>query len=158
MAIYSGEAKGIVCMKQCVAEDQLISDYGGQGPSSAQLIHEYRKKGTLRQIVEALSLHGKEEKSFEFELAAGEKAAIIVMARSPHCTAITIKKSAGETQDEVEIEPETTDKQPYAKEVVKNLNGPGKFMFSAGTRPHHHNHDHFWGQVAVYNDSKIVEG
>jgi CRAL/TRIO domain len=80
--IYANAANGLACIQQHIRSTELCSDYGGNGPSMAEILNEMREPGTTRQIVERIFLNPRGESGFAFRLDKNEKATVIVSTRS----------------------------------------------------------------------------
>ena len=82
--IYSSPEKGKQRLLELINERELPRDYGGQAPSTAEIIlREGRKEGSVphRQIVQLLHV-GSNEKRFSFGLEAHERAEFCIYTRS----------------------------------------------------------------------------
>lgn len=147
--IYSGEKAGIACMKRYIDDKELLSNYGGKGASSEDVLHQLRREGRTRQMVERLFLDSKKEASCEFDLASNEKATVLIFTRSTAGVSFALSKDGDTTINKMEVKPTDGDKaHPYTRELASNIVGPGHFKVSANSNSN--TKDHFLVQVCVY--------
>jgi hypothetical protein len=123
--IYANAANGLACIQQHIGSSELCSDYGGNGPSMAEVLNEMRETGTTRQIVERVFLLPRGEGGFEFDLDKSEKATVIVSTRSAKGAHFMVADKT------VRVKPSSSTKQPYLQEIASELEGPGHFKVRA---------------------------
>jgi hypothetical protein len=129
--IYSNETKGLTCISEQVSQTELLSDYGGNGPSFDAILQELRPEGTSRQVVERFFLdpHGTHE--HKFTLSSTEKAAVDIYTRSIAGASFTLSKSQ-ETVAQVNVKQnEEGNIEPYSRVLASDLKGPGNVTVAA---------------------------
>lgn len=124
--IFSNEKKGNKSISEQINENELLSDYGGKGPSFDEVLQQQRKDGTSRQIVEQFFIapHGDEE--CEFVLSSAEKATVVVFTRSEEGVHFSVLKSQETiTKTQVKSNEEENEHPPYSREIASGIKGPG---------------------------------
>jgi len=92
--IYSNEKKGLALVQKYIDENELIADKGGRGPSYQELLHQFKPKGSIRQLVERVCLNANGSSNFDFDLSIDEKAlSMTVFTRSTTGTLLRCLKS-----------------------------------------------------------------
>jgi len=144
--IFTNEQKGKERLQGLIDESELLSDYGGKGPSLDELAHEAENKsGSSRQNAELLTPSGKAVTVAE--LKSIEKATVRVYTRSYSGAKITLLKN-GNVIKEVELKSDSDESPgPYCTDIVSDESGPGKLEVNAESPT---SSDYFLVHVAVF--------
>jgi hypothetical protein len=143
--IYSDKSKGDSGLFDRVDKDQILSDFGGTGPSFDEVLQEEQGLSMKRRIVRLLSMAPKGKKNFEFELSDGETAQFDAYTRCPAGGHITIFKGDEMVKElEVKQENKTTSAngngvdvsspEPFRNRVISDLEGPASFKVVVETK------------------------
>lgn len=131
--IFSNEQQGLNWMYDKIDKDQIISDYGGKGPSFSAVMQA--AGGDIiskRRIVELLSLNRGSSKSKYFELSDDETAEFTVYTRSLYGCRIKVLKDGGVVK-EADVNRGASenvgDSEPYRVNIASALKGPGEYKF-----------------------------
>lgn len=130
-----------------VEKDQILSDFGGIGPSFDEILQEEQGLSMKRRMVELMSVAPKGKKKFEFELSDGETARFEAYTRSISGGNITIYKF-DEVVEEMEVKREnmckenlsngnainTADPEPYRSKLESVLKGPASYKVIVETK------------------------
>jgi hypothetical protein len=139
--IYTNESKARRRLLELIDANELLTEYGGQGPSFDALVQKIgSESGATRQTSELMK--GGEEARFVVELTSREKATVSVYSR--YGGKVTLVK------DDVlvkAIEVEGADTSfPKRTEIASDERGPGKLNVSiSGSKS-----DHFLVHVEVF--------
>ncbi len=131
--LYSNESKGLECISRYIHKQELLSDYGGKGPSFEQALKRQMDNGACRQMVERFFLVGNHGSyAYDFDLGGGEKATIVVYTKSVSGATFTVSKG-NDTVAEVDVQPtvEGNDVEPYSVDIASQVLGPGTFSVAA---------------------------
>lgn len=136
--IYSTERKGLQCISEYIAKEELLSDYGGSGPPCREVLQGLPSgKGALRHIVQRFFMDPRGKAQCDFDLTSSEKATVIVYTRSVKGAQFALSKSQ-ETVQEKDVKQdndkeraETETYQPYSTVVASEVTGPGHVVISA---------------------------
>ena len=145
--IFSDEKKGKTYLFERVQKDQILSDFGGTGPSFDEVLQEEQGLSMKRRMVELLSMAPKGKKKFEFELSDGETARFEAYTRSTSGGKITVFK-CDEVVEEMEVKrenmckenlpnrngPNTTNSGPYRCKLASVLEGPASYKVIVETQ------------------------
>ena len=145
--IFSDEKKGKTYLFERVEKDQILSDFGGTGPSFDEVLQEEQGLSMKRRMVELLSMAPKGKKKFEFELSDGETARFEAYTRSTSGGKITVFK-CDEVVEEMEVKrenmckenlsngngPNTTNSGPYRNKLASVLEGPASYKVIVETK------------------------
>ena len=145
--IFSDEKKGKAYLFERVEKDQILSDFGGIGPSFDEILQEEQGLSMKRRMVELMSVAPKGKKKFEFELSDGETARFEAYTRSISGGNITIYKF-DEVVEEMEVKREnmckenlsngnainTADPEPYRSKLESVLKGPASYKVIVETK------------------------
>jgi CRAL/TRIO domain len=139
--IYTNESKGRQRLLELVDTNELLVDYGGQGPSFDVLVQKIgSESGATRQTAELMK--GGEEPRFVGELTPAEKATVRVYSRSGGKVSFLKDNVLVKT---VELESANTS-FPQRTEIASDEKGPGKLNVSiSGSKS-----DHFLVHVEVF--------
>jgi hypothetical protein len=139
--IYTNESKGRQRLLELVDTNELLVDYGGQGPSFDVLVQKIgSESGATRQTAELMK--GGEEARFVGELTPAEKATVRVYSRSGGKVSFL--------KDDVLVKTVELDSAdisfPQRTEIASDQKGPGKLNVSiSGSKS-----DHFLVHVEVF--------
>jgi hypothetical protein len=137
--IYTNEKKGMQRLKELIANKELLSNYGGEGPSFDTLAQENRSEsGATRQTFQLMSLSGRGQSNGKaqslIELSPNEKATISIYSRSLGAKVSLLKN--GEEVEQVNIQGpglglEEGSSAPICTKLTSAEKGPGKFQILA---------------------------
>lgn len=106
ISIFSNETKSNRWLLENIEKGQLLSDYGGEGPSfDSALLQEDAGSGddeaanNGRQIVELLSLNPGAETTVDFTLGQGDKLSVQIYTRSTACSSVSLFQRTGASGD-----------------------------------------------------------
>ena len=143
IALFSKEAKGKAWLVDHIDKKELLSDYGGEGPSFDTEMQRQGKQRQgaghvyRRQTVELLCIPPGEQKQVGFELGEGEKLDVKVYTRSTECAEATFfKKDAvikkvvlknAQQQEQVGDDENGEASSPFCTDIASAVEGPGTF-------------------------------
>lgn len=133
--IFTNEKKGNERLLQLIDEQELLADYGGQGPSYSQLAQEAKgenKSGSARQISELLTPSGQAKQVGT--LSANEKANVRVYTRSTSEAKVTLLKD-GSILKEVELTAPPDEGSSHCTDIAHDESGPGKLEMKISDAP-----------------------
>lgn len=144
ISIFSNETKSNRWLLDNIEISQLLSDYGGEGPSfDAALLQEAGsdEASAGRQIVELLSLNPGAEKTVDVKLGQGDKLSVQIYTRSTACSSVSLFRAAGDGDPslikEVKLQNNAAEDQPvldddgiaepspFCTDIVSAVDGPG---------------------------------
>jgi len=151
--IYSSPEKGRERLLELIDEKELPRDYGGEGPSTAEIIlregRDTERGVPHRQIVELLSLGGKDH-SFELTLHDDEQVEFAIYTRSTAPYDFTLNQiegkennsnGGGDDDDDGALHKQNihaTGKLPARFDFGTNaFKGPGKFAMTTHAKDRH---------------------
>ena len=157
IAIYSNESKAMKHILEHVAKDELLSNFGGSGPSFDDVLQRFASEegtGCTRQIVQRFFLQHSGIMQYEFDLTSTEKASVIVFTRSEKGALFTLSNFK-ETIRKVDIKRddnndilETETNKPYSAIITHDAKGPGHFEVSALSNNNIHK-EYFLVQIRI---------
>jgi len=132
--IFSDEKKGKAWLFELIEKDQILSDFGGAGPSFDRVLQEEQGLFMKRRIVELASMAPKCQKVVEFELSDGENARFYVYTRSTAGGNITMFKDDDLVKElEVKRESICNENLPYRSQIASVL-GPASYRVVVETK------------------------
>jgi len=134
--IYSSSKEGKNRLLELIDGKSVPSDYGGSAPSMSSLISKNHQTvgddAASWQISKLMYVRsGKKKAKFEFEIpAGGPPVSFQVHTRCASGATFSFFKDS-ELLKEVVVTNSTNDVGAYSKEVISELEGPGKFRVEA---------------------------
>uniref|UniRef100_A0A7S4ILK2 CRAL-TRIO domain-containing protein n=1 Tax=Odontella aurita TaxID=265563 RepID=A0A7S4ILK2_9STRA len=134
ISIFADRKKGRQWLLDNVEESELLSDYGGSGPSFDEVMQSQGKggiAGTRRRLVELINVYGSKDREVKFELKEDElMIALQVYTRSASGADVSlfradelVKKS--EVKKPAKNVTDSTD--AYSADIASDVRGPGDF-------------------------------
>jgi hypothetical protein len=137
--IYTNEKKGTQRLTELIVNKELLSDYGGEGPSFDTVAQENGSESrATRQTSQLMSLNGKSHSNGKaqsiVELSPNETATISIYSRSIGAQVSLLKNGAVAKQVDIQghgLGSEEGSSAPFCTKLTSHEKGPGKFQVSA---------------------------
>ena len=146
--IYTNEKKGKQRLLELVDKNDLLSDYGGTGPSFDELAQKCgNESGASRQTSELMNLNGKLQTIVE--LTKNEKVSVSVYTSSEGEVSLLQDKKVIKTVEVTRPEGDSSS-SPFCTKIIAEEAGPGKLSVTAKSGPTSNSADYILVYAEVF--------
>lgn len=133
--MFSNEKDGINWLLDRVDKSELLSDYGGTGPSFEDVQNESAAAECKRQIVKLISISNRSftKDALEFSLGAGETVDLTIYTRSELGAKFDLIMD-GNSIGSADVNNPNAAPGPYAIKIFEGVKGPGKVTLTPTAR------------------------